>query len=628
VSIVVGSGAYATYVSNDGATSTYSFYSDWSGNDVGAEISARKFSINYYGIWSYGVHTTAASGIWYTSLAGDPTNIPFDVDVIWTPFLHTLEPADYFGAQRTFRSYALAATTSTPGASSITASSATAECYYTPNTNFSSCSAQFQYKRTVDSTWINFGAPSTFGGSAQVTTGPIALTGLSPSTSYDIRLQITRGTSSNPTTTSVTTTFVTAVGGATVVTNAPALVTNTSANFDATVTLNAATGAQVYWKWDTVNPPVANTSATIPADASAEYQLTQTGLSPGVTYYVQAFVSYVTPAGSPGQGSVVTFTTAPDPGADAAKEDHMLQFDYDRKYGASATVYFTLASPASSTSDRYVTTAPGTLFASGDIKVSKDGAAFANATNTPTQVVAANPLYALALTASEMAAEDVIVQIVDQNGPAFRDALIHVRTKLNLGQINADASALTNANGMTVTGVGTGHGLSCVGGATGLDIDGVLGQMVIRFNTAAAGGASAITLDAGASATTDWYKGSIVSIVGGTGVGQSRLIQSYNGGTKVATVDGAWAANPDNTSLFVISPGSRDWFLSPAAELSSVPAYTDSYGKFLQFVMQRFVYRRTQTANAFTMYKVDDNTPLTVATVSDNGVTENHTRLT
>lgn len=77
---------------------------------------------------------------------------------------------------------------------------------------------------------------------------------------------------------------------------------------------------------------------------------------------------------------------------------------------------------------------------------------------------------------------------------------------------------------------------------------------VLNSGTAQAGAASTITLDAGASGTNDLYKDAIITIVGGTGVGQVNTITAYVGGTKVATVNRAWAINPDNTSKYVIGP--------------------------------------------------------------------------
>lgn len=81
------------------------------------------------------------------------------------------------------------------------------------------------------------------------------------------------------------------------------------------------------------------------------------------------------------------------------------------------------------------------------------------------------------------------------------------------------------------------------------------GKQSIRSGTAQAGAASTITLDAGASATTDFYRHSLIYLTGATGAGQARLCTDYNGTTKVATVTPAWATNPDVTSTFAVLPG-------------------------------------------------------------------------
>lgn len=82
----------------------------------------------------------------------------------------------------------------------------------------------------------------------------------------------------------------------------------------------------------------------------------------------------------------------------------------------------------------------------------------------------------------------------------------------------------------------------------GLLVRGVCGRQA----TAQAGAASTVTLDAAASADDDAYNGLSVSVVGGTGAGQTRTISDYVGSTKVATVSAAWGTNPDNTSVFRI----------------------------------------------------------------------------
>lgn len=79
------------------------------------------------------------------------------------------------------------------------------------------------------------------------------------------------------------------------------------------------------------------------------------------------------------------------------------------------------------------------------------------------------------------------------------------------------------------------------------------GWPIVRSGTAQAGSGTTITLDSGASATTNYYQNDLVVTTGGTGAGQARFITAYNGSTKVATV-GTWAVNPDNTTTFSVLP--------------------------------------------------------------------------
>ena len=82
----------------------------------------------------------------------------------------------------------------------------------------------------------------------------------------------------------------------------------------------------------------------------------------------------------------------------------------------------------------------------------------------------------------------------------------------------------------------------------------------IRTGTAQAGSAqtasamASVTLDTGASATDNAYRGMVVRITSGTGVGQIRRILKYVGATKVAFVMD-WVTVPDATSVFRISEG-------------------------------------------------------------------------
>ncbi len=91
-----------------------------------------------------------------------------------------------------------------------------------------------------------------------------------------------------------------------------------------------------------------------------------------------------------------------------------------------------------------------------------------------------------------------------------------------------------------------------------------------REGTAQAGGASTITLDAGASAVNDFYKNQRCFIDAGTGAGQCEFVASYVGSTKVCTMAAAWATAPDATSHFRLLPmGTIPGASAPSADANA-----------------------------------------------------------
>ena len=81
-----------------------------------------------------------------------------------------------------------------------------------------------------------------------------------------------------------------------------------------------------------------------------------------------------------------------------------------------------------------------------------------------------------------------------------------------------------------------------------------LRYLILSGATAQAGTANTITLAATESATNDIHTQNIISIVSGTGAGQTRLILEYIGSTKIATVDRPWTTTPDSTSVYELLP--------------------------------------------------------------------------
>ena len=152
--------------------------------------------------------------------------------------------------------------------------------------------------------------------------------------------------------------------------------------------------------------------------------------------------------------------------------------------------------------------------AAGDVKVSKDGGAFANITTLPTFIASAAALN-WTLSAAETEATEVVIQVIDSATKAVQDQFFRLQT--------TKAAAL---------------------------------QVGVP-QAAQSAGDTAITLDATAAAQTDFYKGSVVAIISGDGANQARIITAYNGTSKVATIDRGWdvALTTGGTrSVFAVFP--------------------------------------------------------------------------
>jgi len=81
--------------------------------------------------------------------------------------------------------------------------------------------------------------------------------------------------------------------------------------------------------------------------------------------------------------------------------------------------------------------------------------------------------------------------------------------------------------------------------------------LVLAAGTAQAGAAGTLTLAAGADANDDFYNDTRIVIVGGTGVGQARVVHDYDGTSKIATIAPDWVVAPDNTSDYQVQSQSN-----------------------------------------------------------------------
>lgn len=169
----------------------------------------------------------------------------------------------------------------------------------------------------------------------------------------------------------------------------------------------------------------------------------------------------------------------------------------------------------------------------GDVKISKDGGAFANIATLPGNVtLAGSAAWTWTLSATETEATEIVIQVVDTAPKAVQDQFFRLQT--------------TKAGALQV-GVP---------------------------QAAQSAGDTAITLDASAAAQTDFYKGSVVTIISGDGANQARIITAYNGSTKVATIDRGWdvALTIGGTrSVFAVFPQGLNQPLTSGQTTAAVP---------------------------------------------------------
>lgn len=101
--------------------------------------------------------------------------------------------------------------------------------------------------------------------------------------------------------------------------------------------------------------------------------------------------------------------------------------------------------------------------ASGDVKISKDGGAFANLTNLPTVTPASGKRVEVSLTSTEMNADRITVIFSDQAGDEWSDVVAHIETTSlpTAGEIADEVAARTldanivKVNNVTIDGAGT-----------------------------------------------------------------------------------------------------------------------------------------------------------------------------
>ncbi len=394
--------------------------------------------------------------------------------------------ATAWGTTKSQKTNAVTAVAGAPSSSAVTSVTASVACSYYPNTYESSASAQLQYKRNVDPGWTN-------AGSADVGTGyslrnvAANLTGLLPATLYDVRLVVTRTTNNDTSLTSATAQFTTLGAEPTITTNAASVVTGTTATLNGTVNPNSIATTYFFDYGTTVAYELGSTAAQGPNAGAVPVAYNQ-AIGPLTAGQLYHFRAHAVQGGVDYYGADLTLFT------DAQGHIMPTVYQHFAKYGVATDFYFCVETPASTGADRFLSAA--VPWVAGDVKVDKDGAGLNNVSALPTRI-GSTALYKWAATAGELAANKVNCLLIDADGPAWRDCHIAIETRLLLGQVDVDASAMAaGTHAMSLVGVGTGYGLFAKGSsgirgeAQGTSGHGIVGQGIGAGYGLAGGGAS------------------------------------------------------------------------------------------------------------------------------------------
>lgn len=237
-----------------------------------------------------------------------------------------------------------------------------------------------------------------------------------------------------------------------------------------------------------------------------------------------------------------------------------------------------------------VTAETALTISQADVRLSKNGAAFAQKNDATSATHMENGHYSVPLNATDTNTLGILRVAVNETGalPVWIDCMVVVANTYDTlisGTANLNASVQAMATGVitaaviaadaigaselaadAVTEIQSGLATSSAQTTLQSSVNSLTSFLVTRSAAAQAGAAGSITLDASASATDNIYNGQIVFIVSGTGAGQARLITAYNGTTKVATVTPNWQTNPAAASGFAIFP---EGYVQAAAAIAS-----------------------------------------------------------
>ncbi len=245
-----------------------------------------------------------------------------------------------------------------------------------------------------------------------------------------------------------------------------------------------------------------------------------------------------------------------------------------RKYGVQTTLHFVLYEVDG------VDLRVDAVDAGADCSIMKDEGAETTCAN---DFADEGTGYSLIIGATEMEAAEIMVYIVDTAAKVWLDEALKIETYGHASAMHAMdldtvvPTAAVNADAVWDESLtGASHNLA---NSAGKRLRQVSAADIIYEGGVASATASTVVFDAGPNTTNDFYDHCMIVITEGTGIGQSRTIDGWVGGTLTATIHPNWITNPAADSVVVIFAFSETHVHQlEAAVLSDIQAEMEENG--------------------------------------------------
>lgn len=209
-----------------------------------------------------------------------------------------------------------------------------------------------------------------------------------------------------------------------------------------------------------------------------------------------------------------------------------------------------------------------------DSEVSKDGGAFADATNEITEIATASGMYFLDLTATEMNADTVSVIVKTTSTGAKTTPIVMYPNEV--GDIDVDVTAFGGTAGTFAAGrpeVNTTHAAGTAWGSGAITAASIAtdaftaakfaADVTTELRALASGtsdsGTTTTMVDAARTeADNDWWKGNLILFTSGTVAGQCRLITAFTAATDTITFAPATTAAVSTQTYEILPAGRAD----------------------------------------------------------------------